>query len=54
MGEAALNAALAGGWIADNALIVWEESAEITPSDGLTLLDERRYGDTMIRVLERG
>jgi 16S rRNA (guanine966-N2)-methyltransferase len=54
MGEAALAAALAGGWIADNALIVWEESAEITPPEGLTLLDERRYGDTMIRVLERG
>ena len=53
MGEAALNAALAGGWIADEALIVWEESAEITPPEGLTLLDERRYGDTMIRVLER-
>ena len=54
MGEAALAAALAGGWIADEALIVWEESAEITPPEGLTLLDERRYGDTMIRVLERG
>jgi len=54
MGEAALTAALAGGWIADNALIVWEERAEITPPEGLTLLDERRYGDTMIRVLERG
>ena len=54
MGEAALATALAGGWIAGGALIVWEESAAITPPEGLTLLDERRYGDTMIRVLERG
>lgn len=54
MGEAALSAALVGGWIADEALIVWEESAGITPPEGLRLLDERRYGDTMIRVLERG
>jgi 16S rRNA (guanine966-N2)-methyltransferase len=53
MGEVALTAALAGGWIADAALIVWEESAAITPPEGLALLDERRYGDTMIRVLER-
>jgi 16S rRNA (guanine966-N2)-methyltransferase len=54
MGEAAVSAALAGGWIADEALIVWEESAEITPPEGLSVLDERRYGDTMIRVLQRG
>lgn len=53
LGEAALDAALAGGWIAPGALIVWEESAAITPPDGLRLLDERRYGDTVIRLLER-
>ena len=36
------------------ALIVWEESAAITPPEGLRLLEERRYGDTVIRFLERG
>jgi len=52
MGEAALAAALAGGWIAPGALVVWEESAPVIPPEGLTLLDERRYGDTTIRILE--
>jgi 16S rRNA (guanine966-N2)-methyltransferase len=54
LGEEALAVALAGGWIAEEALIVWEESAAITPPGGLRLLEERRYGDTMIRFLERG
>lgn len=52
LGEAALAAALAGGWIASGALIVWEESAGIAPPEALHLLEERRYGDTMIRFLE--
>lgn len=54
LGEAALTAACAGGWIATGALIVWEESATITPPDGMRLLEERRYGDTMIRFLDYG
>jgi len=54
LGEAALAAALAGGWIAPGALIVWEESAAIMSPDGLHLIEERRYGDTVIRFLERG
>ena len=53
LGEAALAAALDGGWIADQALIVWEEGGDITIPDTLQLLDERRYGDTAIRLLER-
>ncbi|MEQ9261151.1 MAG: 16S rRNA (guanine(966)-N(2))-methyltransferase RsmD [Roseovarius sp.] len=52
LGEEALAAARAGGWIGEGALVVWEESAEITVPDGLTLADERRYGDTVIRLLE--
>nr|WP_247651092.1 16S rRNA (guanine(966)-N(2))-methyltransferase RsmD [Roseovarius autotrophicus] len=54
LGEAALTAALAGGWIAPGALIVWEESAVITPQEGLRLIEERRYGATVIRFLEAG
>lgn len=53
LGEAALAVAMAGGWLSDTALVVWEESATITPPDGLSLVEERRYGDTMIRFLER-
>ncbi len=52
LGEKALAAALAGGWIAKEALVVWEESAAVIPPEGLSLLDERRYGDTTIRILE--
>lgn len=52
LGEQALEAARAAGWIGDGALVVWEESAAITPPGWLTLADERRYGDTVIRLLE--
>lgn len=51
LGEAALASALAGGWIAPGALIVWEESSPPVPPPGLTALDTRRYGDTMITLL---
>ena len=53
LGEKALDAAIKGGWVAPDALIVWEESAAITPPDGVELLDARRYGDTTISILER-
>jgi 16S rRNA (guanine966-N2)-methyltransferase len=52
LGEAALAAALAGGWIAPGAWIVWEEHAAVTPPAALALCDERRYGDTVIRIFE--
>jgi 16S rRNA (guanine966-N2)-methyltransferase len=51
MGERALTAAIAGGWIAPGALIVWEENTTPAPPPGLTPLDTRRYGDTMITLL---
>lgn len=54
MGEAALGAALAGGWLAPGALVVWEEGAEIEVPAGLALQDARRYGDTTIRLLTHG
>jgi 16S rRNA (guanine966-N2)-methyltransferase len=51
LGERALAAAIAGGWIAPGALVVWEECAPVVPPAGLTLLDARRYGETMISIL---
>jgi len=51
LGEKALATALAGGWVADDALIIWEESAEITPPAGVEILDSRKYGDTVISIL---
>ena len=52
LGEKAIEVALAGGWLAEGALVVWEESAAITVPESLTYLDERRYGDTTITILE--
>lgn len=56
LGEKALRAALDGNWIADSAIIVWEEAkaAELTIPEGLEELDRRNYGDTQIAILERG
>lgn len=51
LGEQALATALAQGWVAQGALIVWEESAPITPPPGTMLLEARRYGDTTISLL---
>jgi len=51
LGEKALATALANGWVADDALIIWEESAEITPPAGIEILDSRKYGDTVISIL---
>lgn len=51
LGEKALAGALAGGWLAPGALVVWEESAPVSAPEGLTLRDSRRYGDTMITFL---
>ncbi len=52
LGQVALSGARAGGWIAPEALIVWEESAPQLAPDGFTLLDTRRYGDTHITILQ--
>jgi 16S rRNA (guanine966-N2)-methyltransferase len=51
MGEQALAAAMRGGWLAGDAIIVWEESSEKAAPPGLAKLDSRRYGDTWINIL---
>ena len=53
LGEAALSAAVEGGWLAPGALVCWEEAAEalVTPPPGFQVLDERRYGAAIIRIL---
>ena len=51
MGGPALAAARAGGWIAPDALIVWEENQPHAAIDGFSLSDQRRYGDTWISFL---
>jgi 16S rRNA (guanine966-N2)-methyltransferase len=51
LGEQALTSARAQGWLAPNALIVWEESAPMLPPSGFTLQDQRKYGSTVITLL---
>lgn len=52
LGERAIAAAIDGGWLSPGALVIWEESAVITPPEGMDLLDQRSYGDTTLSILE--
>ncbi len=52
LGQKALAAALEGGWITPEALIVWEESAAMPAPSGFTLIDTRKYGDTHVTLLQ--
>ncbi len=50
LGEKAVASALSGGWVATGGLVVWEERVDQRAPPGLTRLDSRRYGDTMIAI----
>lgn len=52
MGGTALAAARAGGWIAPGALVVWEENAPQTAPEGFALVDQRKYGETVVTILK--
>jgi 16S rRNA (guanine966-N2)-methyltransferase len=52
LGEAALRSALVGGWLAPDAIVVWEEGAAPAPPAGFTQLDQRKYGDTWVTILQ--
>lgn len=54
LGEKALASARDGGWLKPAALCVVEEvaSAPFAPGEGFAILDERHYGDTIIRFIE--
>lgn len=55
LAEKALAAALAGGWLTADALVVVEEAAAspFDPPPGLTLLGRRDYGDTTVAFCRR-
>lgn len=55
LAEKALVSLLAGGWLADKALIVIEEAAkaEVTLPEGLERLDQRSYGETQVIFARR-
>lgn len=54
LGERALRSARAGGWLAPRALCVVEETiaAAFEPGPGFSVVDERPYGETVIRFIE--
>lgn len=53
LGERALQSARAGGWLEPDALCVVEEIASVPfdPGPDFSVLDERGYGDTVIRFI---
>ena len=51
LGEAALASAVDGNWLTPGAMVVWEESTAPLPPAGFEMLDQRRYGDTVITLL---
>lgn len=53
LGERALRSAREGGWLAADALCVVEESAAapFEPGPGFTVMDERNYGETIVRYV---
>lgn len=53
LGEKALQAAAAGGWIDDEALVVWEENTPMSAPEGYQFRDSRKYGDTHITLMWR-
>ncbi|TMV06836.1 16S rRNA (guanine(966)-N(2))-methyltransferase RsmD [Ruegeria sediminis] len=53
LGQKALAAALAGGWLADHALLVWEENAPMAAPEEFALHDSRKYGDTHVSLMRR-
>ncbi|WP_379070450.1 16S rRNA (guanine(966)-N(2))-methyltransferase RsmD [Mesorhizobium sp. UC22_110] len=54
LGEQALQSARAGGWLVPGALCVVEETAAASfqPGPGFSVIDERNYGETVIRFIE--
>ncbi|WP_170515821.1 16S rRNA (guanine(966)-N(2))-methyltransferase RsmD [Ruegeria atlantica] len=52
MGQKAI-AAMSHGWIADDALVVWEENSPMAAPQGFDLQDSRKYGDTHISLMWR-
>ncbi|MDO5528051.1 MAG: 16S rRNA (guanine(966)-N(2))-methyltransferase RsmD [Paracoccus sp. (in: a-proteobacteria)] len=52
LGEAALQSAVDGGWLAEGARIVWEESAAMPPPPGFVPVDQRRYGESWVTMLD--
>ena len=51
LGEKAMADVISGGWLAPGAMVVWEESTPPAPVAGLSRIDQRKYGDTVVTLL---
>lgn len=51
LGETALDGAQRGGWLAEGAIVLWEDNAPPAVPRQFTALDQRRYGDTVVTIL---
>lgn len=51
LGELALASARLGGWLAPGAMVVWEEGSAPVVPEGFALVDQRKYGDTIVTLL---
>jgi len=51
LGEVAIAALLAQGWLAPGAVLVWEEAAQPLVPAPFQTLDQRKYGQTTITIL---
>lgn len=51
LGQQALGAVRAGGWLSEGAAIVWEESAPMDAPEGFTRTDRRKFGGTHVTLL---
>ena len=54
LGERALQSAHGGGWLSPGALCVVEEAAAapFAPGPAFAIVDERNYGETVIRIMQ--
>lgn len=51
IGEVALAAIRKDGWLAPDAMIVWEEGVASSAPEGFALVDQRKYGDTVVTLM---
>jgi len=51
LGRYAVKSAVQNGWIAPEALIVWEESAPMDALMGFEVLDGRKFGETFVTFM---
>jgi 16S rRNA (guanine966-N2)-methyltransferase len=51
LGGYALKSATQKGWVAPEALIVWEESSPVDALVDFEVLDRRQFGDTFVTIM---